>query len=91
MLCFAVVSFIEEAKEKERQQMRDSVARKLLADFPYERTKKELKNLVEKIRSIKRVYPSCPACGSFLVKRRGQFGEFWGCAKYPKCKYTKNL
>ena len=32
----------------------------------------------------------CPKCGGELVKRNGKFGEFWGCANYPDCKYTKN-
>jgi len=41
----------------------------------------------------------CPACGSsdaikpkgVLKKRKGTFGEFLGCSRYPNCKYTKNL
>lgn len=32
----------------------------------------------------------CPNCGSILVKRKGKFGEFWGCSAYPKCRYTRN-
>lgn len=32
----------------------------------------------------------CPRCGSFLVKRKGRFGEFWGCTSYPGCRYTEN-
>jgi DNA topoisomerase-1 len=31
----------------------------------------------------------CPKCGSPLVFRRGRFGEFWACSKYPDCKTTK--
>lgn len=34
---------------------------------------------------------ACPQCGSKLVKRRGRFGEFWGCSAYPKCKYTQKI
>lgn len=33
----------------------------------------------------------CPRCGAVLVKRIGKTGEFYGCANYPKCKYTKNV
>ena len=31
----------------------------------------------------------CPKCGSQLVKRMGQYGEFVSCSAYPKCKYIK--
>ena len=30
--------------------------------------------------------PSCPECGSDMVKRQGAFGDFWGCSTYPDCK-----
>jgi ssDNA-binding Zn-finger/Zn-ribbon topoisomerase 1 len=41
----------------------------------------------------------CPACGSTdrikvkgaLKLRKGKFGSFLGCSKYPDCKYTKNI
>lgn len=28
----------------------------------------------------------CPVCGSEVVIRRGRFGPFLGCSKYPECK-----
>jgi len=36
----------------------------------------------------------CPKCGAELVKRiatKGQYAgqKFWGCANFPKCKFTK--
>lgn len=31
----------------------------------------------------------CPKCGAKLVKRNGKYGEFVGCARYPKCKYVR--
>jgi restriction system protein len=35
--------------------------------------------------------PSCPKCGSFMVKRTAKQGAntgnmFWGCSKYPQCR-----
>ena len=30
----------------------------------------------------------CPTCGSGMVIRRGRFGEFQACSKYPDCKTT---
>ena len=38
--------------------------------------------------------PSCPACGSQMVKRTVQRGanagsQFWGCSRYPNCRGTR--
>lgn len=33
----------------------------------------------------------CPRCGGELVKRKGNYGNFWGCANFPRCKYTKDI
>ncbi len=29
----------------------------------------------------------CPDCGGELVRKRGKFGEFVACSKYPECRY----
>lgn len=43
-------------------------------------------------RNVKDFYDDkCPKCGGDLVKRSGQYGEFYGCSNYPKCKYTKKI
>ena len=34
---------------------------------------------------------TCPECGSGLVKKRGRFGEFIACSRYPECRYTKKV
>lgn len=33
----------------------------------------------------------CPRCNGELMRRKGRFGEFWGCSNYPSCKYTRNI
>lgn len=33
----------------------------------------------------------CPKCNGELIKRKGKFGEFFGCSNYPKCEYTHNI
>jgi len=33
----------------------------------------------------------CPDCGSPLKKRKGKFGEFWGCSSYPRCRHTEKI
>jgi len=34
--------------------------------------------------------PTCPKCGSWMVLRKGKYGGFYGCSRYPKCRGTKN-
>ena len=31
----------------------------------------------------------CPRCGRILVKRKSEYGEFYGCQGYPECNYIK--
>lgn len=31
----------------------------------------------------------CPQCGGELVKRKGQYGTFYGCSGFPSCRFTK--
>lgn len=28
----------------------------------------------------------CPNCGSPMVIKKGRYGPFWACSKYPECK-----
>jgi len=32
--------------------------------------------------------PSCPRCGSSMVRRRSKYGPFWGCSSFPDCGGT---
>jgi hypothetical protein len=32
----------------------------------------------------------CPDCQGEMVPRSGQYGKFWGCKSYPKCKGTRD-
>jgi DNA topoisomerase-1 len=34
---------------------------------------------------------SCPSCSSPMVIRRGRFGEFLACSRYPECKTTSPI
>lgn len=34
---------------------------------------------------------TCPQCGGPLEMKRGRFGRFVGCAKYPDCKYIHKV
>lgn len=32
----------------------------------------------------------CPDCEGEMVPRSSQYGKFWGCKAYPKCKGTRD-
>lgn len=35
---------------------------------------------------------ACPECRKgVLISRHGKFGEFLGCSRFPRCRYTRNL
>jgi DNA topoisomerase-1 len=54
-------------------------------------TKEYVKNADGTISIVPTTRPSdqkCPTCGSEMVIRRGRFGEFLACTKYPECKTT---
>lgn len=33
----------------------------------------------------------CPQCGAVMVRRKGKFGEFYGCSNFPGCRGTRKL
>ena len=33
----------------------------------------------------------CPKCGSPLLIKRGRFGKFLACSRYPECKFTQGM
>lgn len=33
----------------------------------------------------------CPQCEGILMRRKGKYGDFWGCNQYPKCTYTEKV
>jgi DNA topoisomerase-1 len=54
-------------------------------------TKEFVKNPDGSVTIVSTTRPSdmkCPTCGSDMVIRRGRFGEFQACTKYPECKTT---
>lgn len=36
-------------------------------------------------------YVKCPKCGKLMVLRKGEYGEFFGCQRYPKCDGKRNF
>ena len=50
----------------------------------------ELGKMLEETRKVQ---PEvlCPKCGAEMVKRKGKYGEFYGCSNYPTCRGTRKL
>ncbi len=38
-----------------------------------------------------RLEETCPKCGSHLMVREGEDGDFLACPRFPACKFTKPL
>jgi len=34
---------------------------------------------------------TCPLCDSKMILRRGRYGQFYGCSKYPYCRGTRRV
>ena len=51
--------------------------------------REHVKNIRENI--IDNDLYKCPKCGGYLIERNGQYGRFYGCSNYPKCKYTEKI
>lgn len=46
---------------------------------------------INKEESTNQIVKKCPNCGAILVVKRGRFGAFLACPRYPECKYTEKL
>ena len=61
--------------------------------YPECKTTKPLKAEREAQEKLEQEYSSekCPECGSAMTIKRGRFGPFLGCTKYPDCKGIKRI
>ncbi len=65
-------------------------AHRALADcYMNQRCYEELGKLLPGSAQTEDEQPVCPECGSLLRRRKGRYGEFWGCSGYPFCRYTR--
>lgn len=49
--------------------------------------KEHVKNIKQMKKNIDKNI--CPRCGGQLILKTGQYGKFYGCSNYPKCKFIK--
>jgi DNA topoisomerase I len=57
-------------------------------------TKEYTRNADGSLTIVSTTRPSdqiCPTCGSPMVIKRGRFGEFLACSRYPECKTTSPM
>ncbi|MHC5529078.1 topoisomerase DNA-binding C4 zinc finger domain-containing protein [Priestia megaterium] len=54
-------------------------------EFKTQEKKREVATLSENISKV------CPKCGKSLVERKGEYGVFYGCKGFPKCRYTESI
>ncbi len=48
-------------------------------------------NIVEKKPDVVAEGMVCPECGGKVLLKKGRYGEFYACEKYPTCRYTKQI
>ncbi len=64
------------------------------SNYPDCKTTREFKRTEDgeiKIAEKRTTEEKCEKCGSPMVVKRGRFGEFLACSKYPECKTTKSI
>lgn len=52
----------------------------------YDCLKNEIENPSDAVKQLR----ICPLCGKVMKKRNGKYGEFWGCAGFPDCRFTQD-
>lgn len=95
--CSHIVDYIESFKVsyancKMLDDYIDTIHNALL-DVSDEDVKNHKKIVRKHISEIERQIENdiCPRCGGKLIHRNGNFGSFYGCSNYPKCKFTINV
>ena len=48
-------------------------------------------NIVEKKPDVVVEGSVCPDCGGKVLLKKGRYGEFYACERYPECRYTKQV
>ncbi|MDE6290000.1 MAG: NERD domain-containing protein [Muribaculaceae bacterium] len=89
---------LEEITRRPRIMSRDSmrdIAEKLIAanvtDSSVRKQHTEYARRTSKDVSADISKGKCPRCGSRLIVRKSEKGEFVGCSNYPKCRFTCSI
>lgn len=51
------------------------------------------KIMAQKFSSGNEMQPEvcCPNCGAPMIRRKGKYGEFYGCSDFPRCRGTRRI
>jgi predicted RNA-binding Zn-ribbon protein involved in translation (DUF1610 family) len=82
---------IQKLKEEDIEKIYQSLKSKSINDKKGRR--EHINNIKKAIedKAINKVNMKCPYCGSEMVRRTSKFGNFLGCSRFPKCKFTKRI
>lgn len=81
----------EVLSDVQKQEIYDYISTKQYSGKKARVEHKEKVKEINKKREESIQHNICPYCKAELVLRKGKYGEFYGCANYPKCKFTKKL
>ncbi len=78
------------------QALDDVASRRLELDEFMARQNALIGKLVQHAAGVTMTLPQqqtqkCPECGAAMRKRKGQYGGFWSCTRYPDCKGIVNV
>jgi len=95
LICFVayvviagIYKAIQSSVSRRRRKKLDEIAHDVLAEFDFSKEREEIKSIGG--RYVSEEY-RCPRCNGMLVMRNGIYGNFWGCNRYPQCRYTRNV
>ena len=71
--------------ERERIETRDRKQQRKYKPFKHHRHKQKQKQNAPPPGPV----PTCPNCKSPMVRRTSEFGPFWGCNQFPRCRGTR--
>jgi hypothetical protein len=78
---------VEEDKAISEDEYEAHRKKRGVLDTPAYRAAKDRRD--ELVAQLDKLTPKCRECGSQMVSRTGPYGEFWGCASFPRCKATR--
>ena len=89
---WSIVPYIKRFKQPvlSDSSVRDIYQTLITANITDRKSKREhVKSVRQKQRARDKAVANgiCPLCGGELVRRSGQYGRFYGCSNYPRCKY----
>jgi hypothetical protein len=74
--------------QSHRDARQERYVASVLGGFQFEQERQEVEQIKQKYASPPM---QCPSCGAPLVLRRSARGPFFGCSRYPRCRFTRDI